>query len=318
MHILLTGASGCVGSHTLSFLLNQGHTCLATDLREPVLPECLLRLPPSSLTFASGVDLTSIQQVDALFDSSAERIDAVIHLSAIPNPIGVEPRRCHNINVTSNYNVLYAAASRGIKKIVQASSVNATGLSYSDPLRRHEAYKRLEEGLPLTEDHVPFLPEDAYSLSKHICEMQAEALTRLFPDIRIASLRFHHVCATIHAVERSTYRDFWSWTHLDAAASACLLGVTAENPLFQQGHQAFFIMSDYLNFGEATREVAEERQIYGILETVEADNIGSLELLHAVYPGVKVKDGWIKDKKDRRSFYDTSKAKTLLGWCHEV
>jgi len=84
-------------------------------------------------------------------------------MGAVPNPINVDFRVCHNTNVTASYNMMYTAASRGITKIVQASSVNATGLCYSDDKRRAQRFREQEFGIPLTEKDTPYFPEDAYS-----------------------------------------------------------------------------------------------------------------------------------------------------------
>jgi nucleoside-diphosphate-sugar epimerase len=160
MHFLVTGASGLVGGRTVEYILSiGGHSVLATDIRPR--SDDVKSLPKGSQFFQA--DLTSIKEVDALYDASERPIDGVIHMGAIPNPIDVDARICHNTNVAASYNMMYTAASRGIKRIVQASSVNATGLAYSDSERKAESFRRMEFGLPLKEDKTPFLPEDPYS-----------------------------------------------------------------------------------------------------------------------------------------------------------
>jgi hypothetical protein len=161
MHFLVTGASGLVGGNTVKYILslNEGHTVLATDIVPQ--PQGTPDLSPGS-SFRQA-DLSSIQDVDALFDASDKPIEAVIHMGAVPNPINVDYRVCHNTNVTASYNMMYTAASRGITKIVQASSVNATGLCYSDDKRRAQRFREQEFGIPLTEKDTPHFPEDAYS-----------------------------------------------------------------------------------------------------------------------------------------------------------
>ena len=57
--------------------------------------------------------------------------DVLIHLAAIPAPGGYPEHVVHNNNVTSSYNALLAAAKVGIKRVVQASSINAIGAVYS-------------------------------------------------------------------------------------------------------------------------------------------------------------------------------------------
>ncbi len=59
--------------------------------------------------------------------------DTVVHVGGMRSPLGVDPRNVNNINVTSTYNVLQTAVSGGVKTIVQASSCNALGLSWTQP-----------------------------------------------------------------------------------------------------------------------------------------------------------------------------------------
>jgi len=166
--------------------------------------------------------------------------------------------------------------------------------------------------------------QTSFTLSS-ICEIQAEALCRSFPDIRVASLRFHHVCVPEVASSRSTYRDFWSWTDLEAAVRACYLGATAAVPEFRQGHEAFYIMCNHLNVGNDMKELeydkgkaGGEERIYAKFEGVDFDKVGTKELMDAVYPGVKIKEGWLSEEGERRGLFDSSKAERLLGWKHDV
>ena len=171
----------------------------------------------------------------------------------------------------------------------------------------------------------PTSNSESYRASCSISEIQSDALCRLFPDLRIASLRFHHVCDEKFAVERSTHRDFWSWTETESAARACFLGITAEEEGFLRGHEAFFITCDHLNVGDAMKELAWDRgkpegevQVYEKLKEVEFDKIGTKDLVEAAYAGVKIKDGWLVKPDDRRGLFDNSKAARLLGWKHDV
>jgi nucleoside-diphosphate-sugar epimerase len=161
MHILVTGANGLVGRNTVRYILGlaEQHTVVATDIVPRTKESVDL---PSGSAFVQA-DLTLIKDVDALFDASDKPIDAVIHMGAIPSPGNIDYRIIHHTNTTASYNVIYTAASRGIRRIVQASSVNATGLSYSDNKRRAQRFEELEFGMPLTEKNTPYLPEDAYS-----------------------------------------------------------------------------------------------------------------------------------------------------------
>ncbi|KAJ9662203.1 hypothetical protein H2198_001554 [Neophaeococcomyces mojaviensis] len=61
--------------------------------------------------------------------------DTVIHLAAIPNPVGKDDWKVHNNNINSAFNGFHAAGKLGIRKVCYASSVNAIGLSYSHRTR---------------------------------------------------------------------------------------------------------------------------------------------------------------------------------------
>src|SRR4029079_9173395 len=91
----------------------------------------------------------------------------------------------HNNNVTGSYNALRAAVEQGIRKICQASSVNAIGLSFSR--EAHFDY------FPIDEKHPPH-EDEPYGLSKSTCEATADTFARRYEDLRIASMRFHLVC----------------------------------------------------------------------------------------------------------------------------
>src|SRR5580765_2907292 len=88
----------------------------------------------------------------------------------IPSPRGFPDHVVHNNNVVSSSNALSAAARLGIRRVCQASSINATGASYS----RWPRY----DYFPLDELH-PTYNEDAYSLSKWMCAEQGDSFARL-------------------------------------------------------------------------------------------------------------------------------------------
>lgn len=132
MHVLVTGAAGLIGSHVMLELLQQGHTITATDIN-PLPPAILEQIAAfsSKVTVSTG-DLTSVKFVDELFNQF-DAFDGVAHIGGIRSPAGLDPRIVHNINVVATYNVLQTAAARGVKRIVQASSCNALGLSWTKP-----------------------------------------------------------------------------------------------------------------------------------------------------------------------------------------
>lgn len=134
MHVLVTGAAGLIGSHVMVTLLKDSHSVVATDIN-PLPPIVLEQIQQftNRVTEITG-DLTNVKFVDEVFaHPAAAGLDGVMHIGGIRSPIGLDPRIVHNINVTATYNVLQTAAARGIRRMVQASSCNALGLSWTMP-----------------------------------------------------------------------------------------------------------------------------------------------------------------------------------------
>jgi nucleoside-diphosphate-sugar epimerase len=139
-HVLLTGARGRVGSHTLNYLLARNLRVTSLD----ILP--LSQTSLSTKHIHHTLDLTDYKAFEDILTTSPTKIDGVIHLGAIPDPLKHDARIVHNVNVTSSYNVLKTASDYGVRRIVQASSVNAHGLGYSP-----EGHHKWDE-LPHTEE----------------------------------------------------------------------------------------------------------------------------------------------------------------------
>jgi nucleoside-diphosphate-sugar epimerase len=273
MKIALTGGSGGVGRAITKLALERGHSLVSID-----------RIGPSPEEHKDGVSyvVSEMSDYDAITAAFAG-CDALIHMAAIPSPGRHPDHVVHNNNVVGSYNALRAAVENGIMRICQASSVNAIGHSYS----RDPQY----DYFPIDEEH-PNYSEDPYSLSKWICEQQGDAFARLYPEIRIASMRFHWVVperafAAGHFTEDAPApnKHLFAYTRFDAAADACLKSLTADFT----GHEAFYI-------------VAPDTTI----------DIPSAEI-HARY----FADTPLKSPLDGyRSFFNSSKAERLLGWVH--
>lgn len=271
MRIAITGGSGRIGQATVKLALAEGHTVVNLDQTAPPEPG-----EQPGVTFIR-TDLTDYDAVE----QAIQGCDAVIHLGAIPSPNRHPDHVVHNNNVVGSYNILIAAAKLGINKVCQASSVNATGLSYSR--QGHFDY------FPLDEKH-PTYNEDPYSLSKWICEIQADSIARRYETMTISSLRFSWVIDAlpdnISADNKSQAKNLWGYTYLQAAARSCLDGIKAD----YKGHEVFYIVAPH--------------------NTVETP---SLELAREYYPGIPLRPGF----GGRDSFFDSSKAERLLGWRHD-
>ncbi len=272
MRIAVTGGSGRVGAGVVSMALAQGHEVVNID-RAPG------KDPDPRITFHQ----IDISDYDA-FEQALRGCDALIHLAAHPAPIRYPDHVIHNNNVVSSYNALRAAAELGIGRVCQASSINAIGGVYS----RWPRY----DYFPLDESH-PTYSEDPYSLSKWICEQQADSIVRRFEHMTIASLRIHGVVPDRagslrwkDAPNDIAAKHLWGYTRGDATARACLLGINADF----EGHEVFYIV--------APETMMEEP---------------SLDLKTRYYPDVPVRG----DLSGQTGFFDCRKAEKLLGWRHD-
>lgn len=275
MKIAITGGSGGIGRAVVAMALEQGHSAVNID-----------RAPPPPEHPQPGVPFVQLDMAD--FDglkAAMAGCEALIHLAAIPSPGHHPDHVVHNNNVVGSYNAMLAAVELGIRRICQASSVNAMGHSYSrDP--RYDYF-------PIDEEH-PTYNEDPYSLSKWLCEQQADSLCRRHADLRVASLRFHWVVPDMELPRRYASdpslpprrKSLWAWTRTEAAARACLLGVTAD----YSGHHALFIIGP----------------------TTVSDR-PSLELAREHYPEVPIRG----DLSGHTSFFSCARAERVLGWRHD-
>ncbi|EDP62391.1 UDP-glucose 4-epimerase [alpha proteobacterium BAL199] len=96
--------------------------------------------------------------------------DAVIHLAGIDSGVKVAEHDYFETNVQGTWNVLAAAESAGVRKVVVCASIAAYGLEAVEP-------RRTPDYLPFDEEH-PLRPDVAYDLSKQVCETVSESFAR--------------------------------------------------------------------------------------------------------------------------------------------
>ena len=173
--ILVTGAAGFIGSHTVEALLDQGHEVTGVDdlstgkranLKDARARGC--RLLDDDL-LANGV-------LDSVMESF--RPDVVIHLAGLVSvPLGEErPHRNFRLNVEATQLVTETARRHGVPRIVFGSS----GTVYGD-----------SEKLPWTEDG-PKMPKSNYGMSKLVSELILEGYARSY-GMTCVSTRFFNV-----------------------------------------------------------------------------------------------------------------------------
>lgn len=177
MKVLVTGATGRLGSVVCRKLLQSGHDVLGTDQRFVE-------------DFPVPLRIADLRDTQALYPLLEER-DAVVHLGNIPNlSLGPTAQAVLNDNMTMNVNTFRAAVDLGVRRIVFASSI--------------QAIMRLEEGKPLEPPYgVPYFPLDGdapadpgynfYGLSKELGERLLRVLAERFSDLACTSLRFPYL-----------------------------------------------------------------------------------------------------------------------------
>lgn len=123
--ILITGATGFLGSWTIDRLLRDGVEVIATDVSEDYRRLTTIRpeLPKEGLRF-STLDVTDAGALDALI--AAEKPTGIIHLAALQIPVcRARPALGAQVNVVGHINVLEAARQAGISKVLYTSSIAA-------------------------------------------------------------------------------------------------------------------------------------------------------------------------------------------------
>ena len=131
-------------------------------------------------------------------------------------------------------------------------------------------------------------------------------MCRYFPQLRIASLRYHMCKADYNeASQFSRHLSLWGWVSLDGCARAALQGLTSEG---WTGHETFILASNDICWEGG---LDPDQRFNG-------ERPGSLELLKHLWKDRygNVDEAWWDDNP-RRGFFDTSKARNLLGWEHD-
>lgn len=149
--VLVTGASGFIGSHICEYLLKKGCIVYGTYLKNKKDIAFLMKqksfkgVPLDLLDFASvHTFLKKIKPV------------GVFHAAALHSPYPIDsPFPFFNANGISTLSLLEACRLNGIKKFIHSSSMSVYGTHV--------------DSLPVTEEQ-PATPYDFYSLSKKIAE----------------------------------------------------------------------------------------------------------------------------------------------------
>lgn len=207
--VAVTGGSGKLGRAVVTDLLEHGYDVVILDLVAPA----------AHRERFTRVDLTDYGQVlgvlSGIDDRTTGRVDAVVHLGAIPAP-GMAPNAAtFTNNITSTYNVFEAARTAGITTVVWASSETVLGLPFQTP----------PPYVPVDEEYHP-RPESSYSLAKTLEEEMARQFARWNPELKAIGLRFSNVMEPGDYAAFPSFETDWStrrwnlWGYIDARDGA--------------------------------------------------------------------------------------------------
>lgn len=174
--ILLTGATGYIGSHTWLALLDAGFDVVGVDNFANSSPRVLERLAELAgrTPMFERVDVCDPDALDAVF--RLHPIDAVVHFAAF-KAVGEsvqKPLEYYRNNLGGLINTARVMDTHGVHTLVFSSSATV----YGQP-----------ERLPITED-APLAATNPYGTTKLMGEQLLRDLERHQPDWRVAYLRY--------------------------------------------------------------------------------------------------------------------------------
>jgi UDP-glucose 4-epimerase len=260
MKILLTGNRGRIGPSIERQLLQDGHEVRGFDL-------------------ASGDNILDAAAVAG----AAAGTDAIVHVAGIAGDRGRPAAEVLGVNLAGTANVLVAAETQKVARVIYMSSGRALGLLERDP-----------DYLPLDDDHRG-LPSAPYALSKWLAEEMCEAFS-LRTGVQTICLR------PVQVFDDADYRQalskpaapassrFWPLgVHIDVfdVASAVAASVRCDAPQ----HTRLLLCA---------ADIASERP--------------TLDLVAEHIPHVPWRGREVYQTDRYRSLVDTSKAQSLLDW----
>ena len=271
--VAVTGSSGKLGRHVVRDLVAAGWDVIGLDTRpltEPGATSILVDLADFGQTFAA---LTGV-------DDRYDKLDAVVHLAAIPAPGLRTDAVTFQNNIACTYNVFTAARRAGVRNVVWASSETVLGLPFDEP----------PPYVPVDEEYHP-RPNSSYSLCKTLEEEMARQLCRWEPDQKMIGLRFSNVMdvadyAEFPGFDADSGRRKWNlWGYIDG----------------RDGAQAVRRALEY----DATGT-----EIFIIASPDTVMSRPNAELLAECFPGVPLR----RPVGDHETLLSIDKARKLLGY----
>lgn len=301
--VLVTGAAGFIGSHTVEALL--ARACHVTgvdnfdDFYDPAIKRANLAAadahPHFTLVKADVRDGTAMRRI--IGDAAP---DVIVHLAARAGvrPSIEAPALYADVNVVGTTTVLEAARASGVTRLVIASSSSVYGNSAPVPFR---------------EDDVALHPVSPYAATKRAAELVCETYASLYPALRIISLRFF----TVYGPRQRPDLAIHKFTRLISAGEPI--------PFFGDGSYSrdytytTDILQGVLGAIDRTRTTPLHHEIYNLGESATTTLSELVELIEAAVGRRAQLNRLPAQPGDvRRTCADISRARAALGYAPAV
>lgn len=160
MRILITGATGLVGSATVRRFLAEDHAVAA--LHRPGSDRSLLRELEGRIEWREGDVLDVVSLEKALTD-----VDYVIHAAAMVSFVPRDEGSMYKVNVEGTANVVNSCLKKGVRKLCHVSSVAALGRPDSRLIQEN-----VTTVIDETQRWTDSPNNSAYAKSKYLAELE--------------------------------------------------------------------------------------------------------------------------------------------------
>jgi UDP-glucuronate 4-epimerase len=301
--VLVTGAAGFIGSHTVDALLARGCSVVGVDNFDDYYDPAIKRANLGSALDHRGFSLEAADVRDAaamrrVFE--AARPDAVVHLAARAGvrPSIAAPALYADVNVVGTTVLLETARQAGVERVVVASSSSVYGNSAAVPFR---------------EDDPAIHPISPYAATKRATELVCECFAHLHASMRIIALRFF----TVYGPRQRPDLAIHKFTKLISAGEPI--------PFYGDGSDSrdytyiTDIMQGVLGALERTRDTSVHYEVINLGESATTTLSELVALIERALGRTAVLDRRPPQPGDvNRTFADVSRARALLGYAPSV
>lgn len=273
-NILVTGASGLVGSHLVKKLLDKYSNVKAIYRSEIPDIQCKNKI---EWIKADILDINSLE-------TAIENVSEVYHCAAVVSFMPKEKNKLLQTNIEGTANVVNASLNSGVKKLVYVSSVSALG--------------RIREDVAVNEtmNWTPETSNSIYGKSKYLAEMEVwrgigEGLDAVIVNPTII-LGANDWSKTSAAIFKNVYKEFPWYTEgvtgfVDVEDVASAMIMLMESSITAQ---RFILSAQNITYKELFTEIAKafnKKPPYKKVSPLIAQIVWRLEAIRSKFTGKK-------------------------------